>query len=164
AVGRLFTEIHQIEMDIDIDTRLNPIDQAVWYRDQLADNIPAAVDRCYDEIVTGSPTSSSQYCLCHHDLLPENILDTPSGPVVLDWEYASLGEPAFDLAVFIEGCRLNDPSRRALLDSYQGPASLEHIDYYCGLYRLIEVLWWLLKDPGEPDIPGKIERLQQHLA
>ncbi|WP_185233893.1 choline/ethanolamine kinase family protein [Teredinibacter franksiae] len=34
--------------------------------------------------------------LCHHDLIPENILETDDGLVLLDWEYASLGHPDFD--------------------------------------------------------------------
>lgn len=34
--------------------------------------------------------------LCHHDLNPENILETANGLIILDWEYAGLGMPGFD--------------------------------------------------------------------
>jgi thiamine kinase len=34
--------------------------------------------------------------ICHHDLVPENILVTEGGPIILDWEYAALGHPALD--------------------------------------------------------------------
>ena len=34
--------------------------------------------------------------LCHHDLIPENIIQGPKGLFFIDWEYASLGHPQFD--------------------------------------------------------------------
>lgn len=34
--------------------------------------------------------------LCHHDLLPQNIIETPKGLMIIDWEYAGLGHPSFD--------------------------------------------------------------------
>jgi len=34
--------------------------------------------------------------LCHHDLTPANILETPHGLRILDWEYAAPGHPNFD--------------------------------------------------------------------
>lgn len=36
--------------------------------------------------------------LCHHDLLPENILETGDGLKIIDWEYAHLGHPELDWA------------------------------------------------------------------
>ncbi|WP_019605486.1 phosphotransferase [Teredinibacter turnerae] len=34
--------------------------------------------------------------LSHHDLIPDNILETEKGLVILDWEYAALGHPQID--------------------------------------------------------------------
>lgn len=34
--------------------------------------------------------------LCHHDLIPDNILETETGLKILDWEYAGLGHPQID--------------------------------------------------------------------
>ncbi len=41
--------------------------------------------------------------ICHHDLVPENILLTDQGPVILDWEYAALGHPALDFMRLYQG-------------------------------------------------------------
>ena len=41
--------------------------------------------------------------ICHHDLVPENILLTDQGPVILDWEYAALGHPALDFLRLYQG-------------------------------------------------------------
>lgn len=35
-------------------------------------------------------------CLCHHDLVPENVLVSDDGLYFLDWEYVALGHPAYD--------------------------------------------------------------------
>lgn len=35
--------------------------------------------------------------LSHHDLVPDNIIETQQGLVILDWEYAGIGHPDFDL-------------------------------------------------------------------
>jgi len=37
-----------------------------------------------------------QPVLCHHDLIPENVLETENGLQLLDWEYSGLGHPNFD--------------------------------------------------------------------
>ncbi len=37
--------------------------------------------------------------LLHLDLHPQNVLLSPSGPVVIDWTNARAGEPAFDVAM-----------------------------------------------------------------
>jgi thiamine kinase-like enzyme len=34
--------------------------------------------------------------LCHHDLIPENIIQGPKGLFFIDWEYAAFGHPQFD--------------------------------------------------------------------
>jgi thiamine kinase len=34
--------------------------------------------------------------ICHHDLVPENIILTANGLILLDWEYAAMGHPALD--------------------------------------------------------------------
>lgn len=35
-------------------------------------------------------------CLSHHDLIPENIIETADGLKIIDWEYAHLGHPGLD--------------------------------------------------------------------
>lgn len=58
--------------------------------------------------------------LCHGDLHPGNILLSERGPVVIDWENASLGSPVADVArsVLITrgwSCYETNPARRLLV-------------------------------------------------
>lgn len=54
---------------------------------------------------------------CHNDLLNENFLD--DGNIrILDWEYAGMGDPAFDLANFSVHHNFSDEQERTLLEAY----------------------------------------------
>jgi len=57
--------------------------------------------------------------LCHNDLLNANFLD--DGQIrILDWEYAGMGDPTFDLANFSVHHEFTDQQDRWLLNSYLG--------------------------------------------
>ena len=70
-------------------------------------------------------------CPCHNDLLTGNFIDDGSGLRIVDWEYAGLGDPFFDLANFAVNHELNAEARTALLEAYfrdvpeEAPATLE---------------------------------------
>ncbi|MBI4785475.1 MAG: phosphotransferase family protein [Chloroflexi bacterium] len=56
-------------------------------------------------------------CPCHNDLLNENFLD--DGNIrILDWEYAGMGDPAFDLANFAVHHGFGDEQDAFLLACY----------------------------------------------
>jgi thiamine kinase-like enzyme len=57
--------------------------------------------------------------LCHNDLLNANFLD--DGQIrILDWEYAGMGDPVFDLANFSVHHEFTDEKDRWLLEAYFG--------------------------------------------
>ncbi|MCL4393325.1 MAG: phosphotransferase family protein [Chloroflexi bacterium] len=59
---------------------------------------------------------------CHNDLLNENFID--DGAIrILDWEYAGMGDVAFDLANFAVHHEFGDDQDRLLLESYYGPTA-----------------------------------------
>jgi len=56
----------------------------------------------------------------HNDLLAANFLGTRGGVVLVDWEYAGMGDPYFDLANFTVNNELAPDGEAALLDGYGG--------------------------------------------
>jgi thiamine kinase-like enzyme len=57
---------------------------------------------------------------CHNDLLPSNLIDTGQHMWIIDWEYAAMGDPFFDLGNLAEN-HLLDPAQEAeLLRLYFG--------------------------------------------
>jgi thiamine kinase-like enzyme len=63
--------------------------------------------------------------LCHNDLLNANFIDGPNGIRIVDWEYAGMGDPCFDLANFATNHDLGEAQARELLAAYAGEASEE---------------------------------------
>ena len=58
--------------------------------------------------------------LCHNDLLAANILDDGDQISLVDWEYAGIGHPLFDLAGVSANCQLNEDQEQSLLVRYLG--------------------------------------------
>jgi thiamine kinase-like enzyme len=61
-------------------------------------------------------------CLCHNDLLNANFLLERGRLLIVDWEYAGMGDPFFDLANFSTNHDLTEDDDRTLLRAYLGRA------------------------------------------
>ena len=86
---------------------------------------------------------SKTQCLCHNDLNSANIIEG-QGLTLIDWEYAAIGDPLFDLATIAEHHQYDASLTKVLLDAYFNPASDEVTDRlkkYRVLYRCLLVLW-----------------------
>lgn len=57
---------------------------------------------------------SEDLCFCHHDLNPGNLLWDGTKLRFIDWEYARIGHPLFDLASVSVGLRLNNRQKEWL--------------------------------------------------
>jgi Ser/Thr protein kinase RdoA (MazF antagonist) len=57
----------------------------------------------------------------HGDTSLENFLETPRGLVLIDWEYAGLGDPAWDLAVLLIMTGRSSAREAGLLAAYGDP-------------------------------------------
>lgn len=66
--------------------------------------------------------------LCHCDLGGYNIILSDTGFRVIDWEYAALADPRFDLALTIQN---------------SGASAVECVEYYCQLRQIEAVSEWL---------------------
>ena len=79
--------------------------------------------------------------ICHHDLVPENILVTTDGLIVIDWEYAALGHPALDALRFHKTDLLSKCVQLTL-----GPERLdESLKQLAILLRGMDDLWSLVQ-------------------
>jgi thiamine kinase-like enzyme len=59
---------------------------------------------------------------CHNDLLAANFIHGGERLWIVDWEYAGMGDPAFDLANFAVSNALDDDGDQLLLGAYGGGA------------------------------------------
>jgi Ser/Thr protein kinase RdoA (MazF antagonist) len=59
--------------------------------------------------------------LCHGDFHPYNVLMSPRGPIVIDWNNAHIGNPLEDVArstLILSGVPVSQPSYQALIEQF----------------------------------------------
>ena len=90
-----------------------------------------------------------QAALCHNDLVHTNIIGSGIGGGtvrLIDWEYAAVGDPLFDLAVVVRHHHFETELAEDFLDAYFQTSDKNHfarIEAYCRLYDLLAALWYL---------------------
>lgn len=88
--------------------------------------------------------------LCHNDLLPSNLLDDGRRISLVDWEYAGIGHPLFDLAGVSANCAFTAELDRTFLAAYRqtataSPVDLEELHILKTMSLLREALWALIQ-------------------
>jgi len=93
-------------------------------------------------------SSSATQCLCHNDLVCTNIVEGQGGEgqglTLIDWEYAAIGDPFFDLASVAEHHHFDQQESHRLLTAYFGRESAvdaERLIRYRVLYVNLTLLW-----------------------
>jgi thiamine kinase-like enzyme len=102
---------------------------------------------------------------CHNDLVPENILRTPDGLILIDWEYSGMNDPAWDLASFALESGLDDAAEHRFLVAYAGASVNERlrlrVDAYKSLQDFLWSLWSILQETASRD-PSKARSYREY--
>ncbi|KGA23749.1 thiamine kinase [Pectobacterium brasiliense] len=111
----------------------------------------------------------------HLDVHAENLLITPQETMLIDWEYASDGDIAFELAFIVRASQMESMAQTHFLQSYQrhrrgfSVSRLQQqmmqwfpwVDYLVLMW--FEVRWQQTKNPEFlAEIPALYHRLQQY--
>jgi thiamine kinase len=97
---------------------------------------------CADKTATQLRKDSTP-CLCHNDVHHLNVVDGASLRLI-DWEYAGVGEPLFDLASVCVYHRYGRSQRERLLSAYAASSaavSWQRLELACWLFDYIRDLW-----------------------
>ncbi len=86
---------------------------------------------------------------CHNDLLAANLIDEGNRIRILDWEYAAMGDPFFDLGNLASNAELGPAEERRLVALYGGRDADEPALTRLALMRLAsdlrEAMWGLVQ-------------------
>src|SRR5207253_4746769 len=86
---------------------------------------------------------------CHNDLLNANFIDDGQRIRIVDWEYAGMGDPFFDLGNFAANHELTDEEDAMLLAAYDGGSPANDRLARLRLMRLVsdfrEAMWGVLQ-------------------
>jgi len=119
TLERLAAVLRRLHQLPPIGVAFDPAAAVSRYSTQLATPQASALAERAAGLLAGIGRHDVAPALCHNDLVAENMLETPAGELLLiDWEYAALGDPYFDLAV-VAGHHELDPSlARQFLEAY----------------------------------------------
>jgi thiamine kinase len=99
--------------------------------------------------------------LCHGDLHALNLIEDSGSLKLLDWEYAHVTEPFWDLAGWCANADFDATTRHLLLESYLGAApsagQRRRLDLLMWLYDYVCWLWsalYLNRVPGSAQRPA----------
>ena len=86
---------------------------------------------------------------CHNDLLAANFLHDGERIVIVDWEYAGMGDRFFDLGNFAVNNELDDAGEERLLEAYFGDPPSDRRRAALKLYRFMsdvrEAMWGVVQ-------------------
>ena len=93
-------------------------------------------------------TNPSELRPCHNDLLNANFIDDGTRIRIVDWEYAGMGDPFFDLGNFSINHELTAAEDTELLAAYDGavrPARLARLTLMRTVSDFREAMWGVLQ-------------------
>lgn len=144
AVG--ITQLSQLAAQIHaIPARLKILDLAD-YLQQLMAGLPLLSQAVRQRIeqqqamLRALPVISPVFC--HNDINPTNLLGMK--PWLVDWEYAALGDPAFELAGICRTGQFDERQQQALANGYQaagGCCDLNRVTKMLEVVDLVSLLW-----------------------
>lgn len=149
-LAQLVKKIHQlpaVQESLNVRSRIATYWQSIQ-RNHFAYDALMKLQLQVEPLINQALSTKTELCICHHDLLPENLILTEDGELLaIDWEYAAMGNPYFDLAVVIDGLMLNSQQSDALLASYfdtnqPDPELNQQLNYWRVIYHYISLLWY----------------------
>ena len=147
----------------------------VWARDPLPAALQARLKHAADLIGTswGAAQGAKSFrtgetlALLHGDIGPGNVLWGPD-PVLIDWEYTRLGDPADEIAYLFDQNALSGPQRQAFWNGYRRRLNtqvrlddvIDRVDWWEPVTLLGSALWWVERwvRRTELDAVGAIDR------
>ena len=137
----LLRKLHSLPL---LGDGFDPLAAARRYAAQLGSEAARSVLQRAEALMQKIGEAAPHQALCHNDLVCENILEGDQ-LMLIDWEYAAVGDPIFDLAVIVQHHGLNRESaelflRAYLQDSFGGEA-LIRLDAQSDFYQCLLDLW-----------------------
>lgn len=109
----------------------------------------AATHLAVERVVATGITRISEPVPCHNDLLASNLIDDGSTIRIVDWEYAGMGDPFFDLGNLSANHDLSPEQDALLLEAYDAraphPARLARLALMRVVSDYREAAWGILQ-------------------
>lgn len=147
-LAEVSAHIHQLHIELPVWSLRERIE---LYCASLA-NFDAQQARLFSRRLNGYHELLDQFgmhsTLCHNDLAYHHIFVSQPQPLVIDWEYAGVGDRYFDLANSILINKLDGQQQRSFIHAYEGASGMRvkqnKLDNMLEFCELVNQLWYEL--------------------
>lgn len=144
TLARLARLLHQLHTVTPAGNLFDPLGAARRYARQSGPGKPDGIIERAEQLANELDGWPEAPVLCHNDPVCHNILEGAS-LVLIDWEYAAVGDRYFDLAVVLQHHEVDDVLSRCFLDSYLGRKARadewRHLTQQRNFYQCLLQLW-----------------------
>jgi thiamine kinase-like enzyme len=154
AVARALRGFHQSGLELPTDFYVSQIaDDYAEVSRSRGGTLPEAFERARDSArkVVKAVRKNEEHgpIPCHNDLLTANFLNDGEHLVIVDWEYAGMGDRFFDLGNFAVNNELGDEDEERLLAAYFGEEATPRRRAALKLFRFMsdfrEAMWGVVQ-------------------
>lgn len=100
-----------------------------------------------------APRGEGPFRLLHGDLVEQNVLWPPSGPVLVDWEFHRLGDPAEDLAYLLAVNDVPDAVAAAVLAGHGDAEAAAGVPWWRPVVMADAAGWYLRHGAADAAAP-----------
>jgi thiamine kinase-like enzyme len=162
-VAETMKQVHALPAIAGTFSPYRDIEQRLAAAEERGTRLPTGVDLCLEEMYKiERQRAPAPLALCHNDPFANNFLD--DGRVrLLDWEFAGMGDPFYDLASV---CHFfGSEQKMLLLESYFGQASAKDLAILDQMWFIV-AFWngaWALLQIGNPHADFDYARMVEHV-
>ncbi len=131
-----------------------------------SDRLRSTIDRIRAELAASPPT----LCFCHGDPVPDNFVSDADRLLLIDWEYAGMGDAAWDLAYLATEAGLDTDAVELLRTAHGGTVARDDLARHLLLAPALGNLWGAVQyqTTGRRDLQdwtrSRIELAEQRAA
>ena len=138
------------------------------YLDEIGanDSLTQSIHQKILPIINVFLKDETHWCVCHNDLVKENCFVTKTDSQFIDWEYAQINNPWFDLATIIYSLQLDHQQAAHLIKVYNSKwlDILSTPIYFAAQCAMLwcDILWHLARGQNLqlPELKKKIDDLK----
>tara|TARA_R110000772_G_scaffold58393_1_gene132156 strand:+ start:82584 stop:83477 length:894 start_codon:yes stop_codon:yes gene_type:complete len=173
-LAKLLRGIHKlpsIDADLNVEHKISCYWQAIDANAIFTRELKS-LDSAVDAHITSAKALNNGHVLCHNDLLSSNLIINEKHTLyAIDWEYAAMSDPFYELAVVIEGNCLNAQQQESLLVNYLDrqitQEDWQRLHHWKIIYGYLCILWYGVQHcsgaMNSADIAKDIEKQIHHL-
>lgn len=145
--------------EINHQKRINHYWQQIFKASGISDTVHTKLNKLKESLSTCTTYSNYTPSLCHMDGNTNNWIIDKNDIYLIDWEYAALANPLWDLAEFCLSCSLNKKQTQFFLQNY-GIKNLESFEHAKTQMTYLSLLWFAVqKEISTDSLIIKLENL-----